>query len=132
MSKKIILLVDDEIEILKSLRPPLKESGFEVITAADGEDALNMALTQKPDLMVLDLKMPKVDGYGVLIELRQRKAEIQEQAPHIKSYKIPIIILTAYGDERVRELLKKEEIAAFLEKPIEPEQLITEIKKVLD
>ena len=131
MAKKV-LLVDDEDQILGSLKIILENSGYNVITASGGEEGLNKALTEKPDLIILDLFMPKVDGYGVLVTLRQRKARIAEDAPHIKSYKAPVIVLTAHGDERIRELIEKEEVAVFLEKPIEPQKLLAEIKNALE
>ena len=88
-----ILLADDEASIRRILETRLKMAGYDVYTAADGEEAIAAFNKYNPDLVVLDVMMPKIDGYGVTREIR-RTADV------------PIIILTALGDvsERITGL----------------------------
>ena len=83
--KEKILVVDDEASIRRILETRLSMIGYDVVTAADGEEALDTFRHEIPDLVVLDVMMPKLDGYGVCQELR-------------KESDIPIIMLTALGD----------------------------------
>jgi len=81
-----ILVVDDEPSIRQLIERRLSQKGYEVITAADGKEALAVVERQKPHLMILDIKMPNVDGMEVLQALRKKHKDL------------PIIILTAYDD----------------------------------
>lgn len=83
--KEKILVVDDEASIRRILETRLSMIGYDVVTAGDGEEALEMFRKAEPDLVVLDVMMPKLDGYGVCQELR-------------KESDVPIIMLTALGD----------------------------------
>lgn len=105
-----ILVVDDEASIRRILETRLKMAGYEVITAADGEEALESYQKHNPDLVVLDVMMPKLDGYGVTREIR-------------KSSDTPIIILTALGD--VSERITGLELGAddYVIKPFSPKEL---------
>jgi len=117
-----ILITDDSPTILKILTPPLVEAGCEVIVATDGQQALNLAKTEKPDLMVLDLMLPKIDGYKVC-----RMLKFDEK------YKdIPIIMLTARTNETDERLGKEVGADAYIKKPFQPEVVIDEIKKLLN
>ncbi len=71
--KKKVLVVDDEQSILTLLQYNLQQAGFDVITASDGEEGKNLALKENPDLIVLDLMLPKLDGLEVCKQLRQQK-----------------------------------------------------------
>src|SRR5574344_3118398 len=88
-----IILADDEASIRRILETRLKMAGYDVVTAADGEEAVNAFNKYNPDLVVLDVMMPKMDGYGVTREIR-------------RTSDVPIIILTALGDvsERITGL----------------------------
>jgi OmpR family response regulator RpaB len=113
-----ILVVDDEASIRRILETRLKMAGYEVITAADGEEALELYQKHNPDLVVLDVMMPKLDGYGVTREIR-------------KSSDTPIIILTALGD--VSERITGLELGAddYVIKPFSPKELEARVKAVL-
>lgn len=113
-----ILVVDDEASIRRILETRLKMVGYEVITAADGEEALDAFSKHNPDLIILDVMMPKLDGYGVTREVR-------------KSSEIPIIILTALGD--VSERITGLELGAddYVIKPFSPKELEARVKAVL-
>lgn len=116
--KERILVVDDEASIRRILETRLSMIGYEVITAADGEEALEIFRNSDPDLVVLDVMMPKLDGYGVCQELR-------------KESDIPIIMLTALGD--VADRITGLELGAddYVIKPFSPKELEARIRSVL-
>jgi OmpR family response regulator RpaB len=116
--KERILVVDDEASIRRILETRLSMIGYEVVTAADGEEALQVFRKQHPDLVVLDVMMPKLDGYGVCQELR-------------KESDIPIIMLTALGD--VADRITGLELGAddYVVKPFSPKELEARIRSVL-
>ncbi len=113
-----ILVVDDEASIRRILETRLKMVGYEVATAADGEEALELFSKFNPDLMILDVMMPKLDGYGVTREIR-------------RTSDTPIIILTALGD--VSERITGLELGAddYVIKPFSPKELEARVKAVL-
>jgi len=112
-----ILLVDDEERILNFLRSKLKASGYEVLTASNGIEGLEQTQAQEPDLVVLDLLMPKMDGLEMLKELRSFSA-------------VPVIILTAKGADADR--IKGLQLGAddYLPKPFNPDELVARIEAV--
>lgn len=112
-----VLVVDDEERILNFLRSKLKASGYEVLTARDGVQALEQAQAQDPDLIVLDLVMPKMNGFDVLKELRSFSA-------------VPVIILTARGadSDKVKGLTLGAD--DYLAKPFNPDELVARIEAV--
>ena len=113
-----ILVVDDEASIRRILETRLKMVGYEVFTAADGEEAIESYQKNNPDLVILDVMMPKMDGYGVTREIR-------------KTSETPIIILTALGD--VSERITGLELGAddYVIKPFSPKELEARVKAVL-
>jgi two-component system, OmpR family, alkaline phosphatase synthesis response regulator PhoP len=115
---KTVLVVDDEPQIVQLVRDYLEHGGFAVFTAGDGPTALRMARTQHPDLVVLDLGLPGVDGLDVTRSLRRDGA-------------VPIIILTARGDES--DKLVGLELGAddYLTKPFSPKELVARVRAVL-
>ena len=119
--KKRVLVVDDEMYILNILDFSLDSEGFEVITAANGEQALGKALKVKPDLLVLDVMMPKIDGFEVCRALKA-KAETKN---------IPVILLTA--KDRDQDRAKGDEVGAdvFMTKPFSPGRLIEQVQALL-
>lgn len=116
--KERILVVDDEASIRRILETRLSMIGYDVVTAADGEEALATFTKTDPDLVVLDVMMPKLDGYGVCQELR-------------KESDIPIIMLTALGD--VADRITGLELGAddYVVKPFSPKELEARIRSVL-
>ena len=113
-----ILLADDEASIRRILETRLKMVGYDVYTAQDGEEAVNAFNKYNPDLVVLDVMMPKMDGYGVTREIR-------------RTSDVPIIILTALGD--VSERITGLELGAddYVIKPFSPKELEARVKAVL-
>jgi OmpR family response regulator RpaB len=116
--KEKILVVDDEASIRRILETRLSMIGYDVVTAADGEEAIATFNENHPDLVVLDVMMPKLDGYGVCQELR-------------KESDIPIIMLTALGD--VADRITGLELGAddYVVKPFSPKELEARIRSVL-
>lgn len=121
---KKILVVDDEPAIVAVLKSRLLASNYKVVTASDGEECLEKMKSENPDLVILDLMMPKMDGYNVLIVIKEMKDSL-------KIADIPIMVLTARGDAKVRELVEAEKIADYQVKPFKAEELLVKIKKIL-
>jgi Response regulators consisting of a CheY-like receiver domain and a winged-helix DNA-binding domain len=118
---KKILIVDDEPDIITTIEMMLESSNYTTITAQDGQEALEKVEKHSPDLLVLDINMPKVDGYTVFKKLRADP----------KFRDIPIIILTAnteYGD--VKKCIT-EGVEAYLTKPFKTETLLGLMKGLL-
>ncbi len=114
---KNILVVDDEPKIVKLVRDYLERAGFAVRVAGDGKSALSLARTEKPDLIVLDLGLPQMDGLDVTRELRKLST-------------VPIIMLTARSEES--DKLIGLEIGAddYLTKPFSPKELVARVRVV--
>lgn len=122
---KKILVVDDEPNIVKAIKLRLELNHYQVVTAIDGEECLRKLMSEKPDLIILDVMMPKMTGYEVLVAMKQEWAILGGVS------KIPsVIIITGLIDEKVRGLIEKEEIQAYLLKPIETKELLEAIEKV--
>jgi DNA-binding response OmpR family regulator len=114
-----ILLVDDEAAIIENLAPFLERSGFKVITATDGEDALAKLESESPELVVSDVLMPKMDGRELLRTLRQADNWI------------PVILLTQVGEAFERAMALEEGADDYINKPFEPHELVARIRAVL-
>ncbi len=119
--KKKILVVDDELDMLMVIKLRLEASGFEVITATDGLEGLNAARKDNPDLIVLDIMLPKMNGYKVA-----RFLKFDEEYK-----KIPIVMLTALGGEEDRTTGIETGADAYLTKPFETEQLLSAVRKYI-
>jgi len=120
MPKKI-LVVDDEKELVEMIKMRLEASGYEVIPAYDGQEALEKARKEKPDLIVLDLMLPKIDGYKVC-----RMLKFDEKYKHI-----PIIMFTARAQEEDKKLGEEVGADAYITKPFESQALLKKIKELL-
>jgi two-component system alkaline phosphatase synthesis response regulator PhoP len=127
MSTKI-LVVDDDPDILEAINLILEAQGYQVVTARDGIDALNKLKEEKPDLMIMDLMMPRLDGFGVCKELKD---------PRWSKYAhIPIIILSSVRQDASRRRYELEtgvqlDVDDYVEKPIEHNILLERVEKVL-
>jgi len=121
MAKGRILVVDDEIYIVHILDFSLGMEGYEVLTALDGEQALEKARTEKPDLIVLDIMMPKLDGYETCKRLKS-DAETKD---------VPVILLSAKGrnvDQKVGFEVGADD---YITKPFSPRKLVERINAIL-
>ena len=121
MEKEKILVVDDEPDIVKLITLKLVNEGFKVFGANDGQEALKKVAEEKPDLIILDISMPKMDGWEVCEKLKAQP----------ESKDIPIIMLTALG--YIAEEFKGLQMGAirYIKKPFDADDLITAVYQVL-
>jgi DNA-binding response OmpR family regulator len=115
---KTILVVDDELKITNLVRDYLVRSGFQVLTAADGREALAAARARKPDLLIVDLGLPDIDGLDVTRTLRKESA-------------VPMIILTARDEETDKILGLELGADDYMTKPFSPKELVARVRAVL-
>lgn len=119
---KSILLVDDEPHILRAAEIKLTRSGFNVRCAADGQEGWEKILQQKPDLLVTDLQMPRMDGFELARHVRENPATAD----------LPIFMLTAKGMEAsLGERASQLRVLAVLPKPFSPRELVRSIENAL-
>jgi DNA-binding response OmpR family regulator len=122
MAKKKILVIDDMPNVVTMVKARLEASGYEVIAALDGQQGLNYAYSEKPDLIILDIVMPAGGGYSVYTRLKL--------SPKTRS--VPVIFLTA--KDRPEDVARAYNLGAqyFVKKPYKPEMLLGTVKKVLE
>jgi len=118
MSKKI-LIVDDDRSLTHLLNAYLSDKGYKIVIAHDGEGALLLLESERPDLIVLDIVMPKMNGYDFLFEMRKMD-EVS---------KTPVIVLTGKAD--MAEIFKVEGVLEYLIKPFAPQDLMEKIRKYI-
>jgi DNA-binding response OmpR family regulator len=121
MSTSRILVIDDDDAVLGLLEFSLKRAGYEVFSAMDGSMGLQTFEKQKPDLVIVDLAMPGMDGYQVIEELRKLAG-----GKHL-----PIIILTAHDQDVMRDYGNELGADLYLTKPIAPKQLVEHVNHLL-
>ncbi len=121
MNERKVLVVDDEENIIQILEFSIEAEGYEVITALNGEEAIKKARKEQPNLIILDIMMPKVDGYEVCRVLKAN--------PLTK--KIPVILLTAKGREIDKRLGFEVGASDYIVKPFSPSKLIDKINEHL-
>lgn len=114
-----ILVVDDEPSIVTLMKFNLEKAGYEVITAEDGRQGLDLSLTEKPDLIVLDLMLPGMDGMDVCKTLRQEKVDT------------PILMLTAKDEEFDKILGLELGADDYMTKPFSPREVVARVKAIL-
>ena len=119
MSGKKILLVDDDLDFIQILEFDLKKRGYEVEMANNGEDGLEKLKTYKPALIILDIKMPKMDGYTFV-----RRIKKDAETKHI-----PVIVLTSY--EPMKDMFQLEGVQDYVVKSVNMESLLVSIEKNL-
>ena len=116
-----ILVVDDEPDIITVLKGRLVSAGYDVVTAADGREALDTVRQAAPDLIILDLMLPKVNGYEVCTMLKQ---DARHQI-------IPIILFTALTQEKDKQLAAQCGADAYVCKPFKGQELLERIRALL-
>src|SRR6185369_4101349 len=119
MTQKI-LIADDEPHMRRLAELSLRKGGYELVSARNGREAVELALRQLPDLIILDMSMPELDGLGALKELKQNAA----------TQNIPVIMLTARGQELARQDAETSGASLFLTKPFSPSQLLAEVRRL--
>ena len=130
MGKPRILVADDEEDIVTTLRFGLEQEGYEVFTASDGEGALQCAYTVSPDAILLDVMMPKENGYRVARKIRDR-----EQFDHAGT-RVPIILLTArnltYDPESEEKVMEFSQADLMIYKPFDLDELMQRVRAFLE
>jgi CheY-like chemotaxis protein len=122
MPKSKILVVDDNPFICELMQSRLEASGYNVVTAVNGEEALRKVKVEKPDIVLLDVTMPGMDGFQVAAEIKKDE-EISD---------IAIVMVTAHGEhDSVIRAMSSLDIAGYVLKPFKPEELLSEIEKAL-
>ena len=121
MSERKVLVVDDEIHIVHVVAIKLRNNGYEVITANNGEEAFELAQQENPDIIVTDYQMPVMSGLELVKELREN--EITKS--------IPVILLTARSFAISKEEQNDLQISTCLSKPFSPRELLGDIEDVL-
>ncbi len=116
MAKKI-LVIDDDPTLSKLVQPFLQAHGYDVAVCFDGEEGIAHLTKEKPDLIILDVQMPKMNGYTFIFEMKK--------IAHAKN--VPIIVLTA--KEGMAEIFKVEGVKEYLTKPFQTEKLLEHVKK---
>jgi two-component system alkaline phosphatase synthesis response regulator PhoP/two-component system response regulator VicR len=115
-----ILVVDDERHIVRLIQVNLERSGYQVVTAFDGKEALKKVEAERPDMVVLDVMMPHMDGFEVLKHLQA----------NVATREIPVIMLTAKAQDADVFQGWASGVSAYLTKPFNPVELITYVKRI--
>ena len=121
-AEKLVLIVDDDEAVRDLIEFVVRKEGFKVDKAADGEEALQKARQISPDLILLDLMLPKFGGFEILRELQNDE-----------TVNIPIVIITGrYTDRSTSDMIKQEpNVKDFIEKPVKPQALAAVVHKIL-
>jgi len=116
-----ILVADDEIYMVRLLEMTFQKGGYDVVSCRDGKEALETAAQAKPQLIVLDIMMPGLDGLGALRHLKENPI----------TQTIPVVVLSSKGHALTRVEAELAGAAIFLTKPFSPNQLLAEVHKIL-
>jgi len=115
-----ILLIDDDVDFVKATTKVLESKPYEVIVAFDGKEGLEKARSEKPDLVLLDILMPKVDGFAVADQFKKDGS----------LSKIPVVALTSFSDSYGQPFAF--EVSDFIQKPVSPKDLLAKVEKHLE
>ena len=121
MSKAKILVIDDDASSLELMEAMLVPNGYEIITTNDGSKAVAIIVEKKPDLILLDIMMPGLDGYSTLAKIKENKV----------SSKIPVVMLTAMGFRLNKELALRFGAVGYITKPVDLDELLKTISRLL-
>jgi len=114
-----ILLIDDDVDFVRATTKVLESKPYEVIVAFDGKEGLEKARSEKPDLVFLDILMPKVDGFAVADQFKKDES----------LSKIPVVALTSFSDSYGQPFAF--EVSDFVQKPVSPKDLLAKVEKHL-
>jgi DNA-binding response OmpR family regulator len=121
MARKKILLVDDADTILMMERMILKKGGYDLITAKDGQEAVEKAVTERPDLILMDVIMPRMNGFDACKQLRSQET----------TKTIPIVMVTTRGEEKNVETGYESGCDDYITKPLNGLEVLTKVKNYL-
>lgn len=116
-----ILVVDDEPDVVRLIEFRLQAEGFDVVSCGDGRTALKLVEDEKPDLMILDIMMPLLDGMEVLRQIRSRRT----------SSRMPVVMLTAKTASVTVDEARQLWVSDYIMKPFDPEKLVSKVKRAL-
>ena len=116
-----VLIVDDEPDVVRLIEFRLQKEGLDVVSCGDGRTALKLLDDEKPDLMILDIMMPLLDGMEVLRQIRS----------HRTTSRIPVIMLTAKTASVTVDEARQLWVSDYIMKPFDPEKLVAKVKKAL-
>ena len=114
-----ILLIDDDVDFVKATTKVLESRPYDVVTAYDGKEGLEKARLEKPDLVLLDILMPRVDGFAVADQFKKDQALAR----------IPVVALTSFSDSYGQPFTF--EVSDFIQKPVSPQDLLAMVEKHL-
>lgn len=120
--RSVILVADDDKDLVMALSIRLRAAGYDIITAHDGESAYEQANQNKPDLIILDVRMPSGGGFSSIDRMKHS----------LTTRNIPVIFLTAFDDEDMREEGRKLGAVGFFRKPFDDSEFMEAIAGVLD
>ena len=118
---KTILIIEDDPNLLKLIKYNLEKEGYSVITATSGVEGLQLARTAVPDLLIVDVLLPRMDGFTI-----SRMVKFDERYKHI-----PIIALTGQVSLKDREIGQKAGVDVYLTKPYDPQELLNKVRELL-
>ena len=122
MAAKKILAVDDESDVLLIIRTALESEGFAVVTAGNGPDGLAAAYESRPDLIVLDIMMPEMDGFEVLKQLKEKDS----------TRDVPVVMLTGLSERKLIKRALDEGVTHYIVKPFDFQQFMQVIHRALE
>lgn len=117
----LILVVDDESHILHVVNLKLSKAGYEIITAEDGEEGLEMAIEHRPDLVITDYQMPFMTGLELCMQMKQKP----------ETEKTPALMLTARGFSIASEYLEQTNIHGVISKPFSPREVLSHVRELI-
>lgn len=120
-ANKKVVVADDETHILHIVTMKLNNAGYQVLTAVDGEEALEVCLAEKPDLLITDFQMPLLTGLEVCRRLRENEA----------TAKVPVIMLTARGFDISAHEMASAGIVELLSKPFSPREVLEKVQRII-
>ena len=122
MKKKTVMVIDDELNLIKLVKEVLETENYKVMSCTNGVDALKLLESVKPDLIILDIMMPYMSGMDVLRKIREN--------PQTKNLKVMLLTVVTKTEIGVDEM-KKLKVKDFIGKPFEVDQLLKSVKKIL-
>ncbi|MDP2921873.1 MAG: response regulator [Candidatus Omnitrophota bacterium] len=121
MDKKKVLVVDDDMDLANMLKMRIEAEGYEFMGARDGREMLEILKIKKPDVILLDIMLPNMDGYSAIREMRKDE----------RLAAIPVIVLSAKEKKKMGDLFALEKVKFFIEKPFEAKELMEKIRMTL-
>ncbi len=118
---KTVMIVDDESVVVDIAKRKLESLGFNAVVAYDGQEAMDKLNSERPDLIILDVQMPRMNGYTFLTELRKH--------PNSTVAATPVVVVTAYADNN--PIFTRHGIKAYLLKPLKLEKLIEKVQELV-